>query len=235
MPDARRADRPAPLSTLVELTWRHLNSPSTPGLLLVPSSVGQISGDSTAKLEFARNEFASLAWLIEERWEGGLGSSVDRPTAFNPPPPLVPAHDADHVWRLVEAHPGRGFPCFPRTDSRLGPVHTRFDVHGRHTRSALATDLTSSLPGRGVPRTDSRLRRCAHLAHASDGTPSRGSHAPPDRPSGHRCRWTAVRPIRPPRGHRACLQHSAVKNGGVGGHLGVRTHADRPNLTALFE
>ncbi|MGW3819769.1 hypothetical protein [Streptomyces sp. NPDC005046] len=130
-----------------------------------------MAGDPTEELSLARDEIANLAWLIEERWEGGLGDPVDRPTAFDAPPPLVPAHDADLAWRLIDDPPPSWAPMLPATDGVLGPVLARLALPGRPTSSALAADVAAALPDRAVPRSGRRLRRSTHLAHASDGTP----------------------------------------------------------------
>jgi hypothetical protein len=141
------------------------------GLLLVPGAVGRVAGVATEELSLVRDEPANLAWLIEERWEGGLGDPIDRPTAFDTPPPLVPARDAELAWRLIDDPPPSWVPMLAADDPGLGPVLTRLILQGRPTRSALADDVAASLPDRAVPRSGRRLRRQTHLAHGTDGTP----------------------------------------------------------------
>jgi hypothetical protein len=159
------------LSPAAAADWAMFTVGPTNGLLMVPGAVGRTAGDATEELSLARDELANLAWLVEERWEGGLGDPIDRPTAFGTPSVLVPAHDADLAWRLVDDPPPSWVPMLPSYDAALGPVLARLTLEGRPARSALAGGISANLPDRAVPRSGRRLRRQTHLAHATDGTP----------------------------------------------------------------
>jgi hypothetical protein len=161
----------ASLSPAASQEWAMFTVGAQPGLLLVGSSVGRLDGESSDELTLARDEPANLAWLIEERWEGGSGEAIDRPNA--PPPTIapLPAAGVDLFWRLVDDPPPAWWPLLPADDTRLGPALTRLGLVGRASHTVLSDDLADALPDRVLPRAAVRLQRRNQLAADTAGRP----------------------------------------------------------------
>ncbi|MEV6596576.1 hypothetical protein AB0M36_06855 [Actinoplanes sp. NPDC051346] len=145
--------------------------PAAPGLLLVPGAVGRIDGDPMEEISLSRDEVANLAWLVEERWEGGTGHPVERRPPARPPVEAPADPTVDLVWRLVDDPPPSWVPLRPDQDPALGPVLVRLALTGRTTRSLLAGDVADPLPDRAVPHAGRSLTRRYHLAYDEAGRP----------------------------------------------------------------
>jgi hypothetical protein len=151
--------------------WTMFTVGVEPGLLLVGSSVGRLDSDVSDELTLARDEPANLAWLIEERWEGGSGDAIERPNASTAAPPPAAVAGVDLFWRLVDDPPPSWQPLLPADDARLGPTLARLTLVERALRSALSDDVADAVPDRVVPRSATRLQRRYHLAADTMGRP----------------------------------------------------------------
>jgi hypothetical protein len=159
----------ASLSPAVSQQWAMFTIGAQPGLLLIGSSVGLLDSEPSDELTLARDEPANLAWLIEERWEGGSGEAIERPNAPTPASAPPPAEGVDLFWRLADDPPPAWQPLLPADDARLGPTLRKLTLVGRASHTVLSADVADSLPDRVLPRAAVRLQRRYQLAADTTG------------------------------------------------------------------